>query len=253
MDILEYHKSYSKDDLIKRLDEREIALIEKFDSYYNGLNGTKGGRNGSHPRLKTVQRFDLDGNFICEYESVSDLRTEFNSLDSIYCCCNNKINTAFGSIWRYKDSDIPLPLLSDVNKRKIINKYFSTLPIKKYDYKGNLICIYKDAIDVIENENITRRQLTDSCSGKVAFAGGYIYRYNHDSFFSHKTYDSSKRIVEKYSIDGDLIDVYESIAEAARMNGVEHTSIYYACSGKLTTVCGYIWKYGDIKGGDNIA
>lgn len=253
MDVLEFYSCKSKYDLIERLDEREVALIAKFDSFYNGLNGTPGGRCGALPKYRPVLRFDLDGNFICEYESVSDLKKEFDNIDSIYGCCSNKYKYAFGSLWKYKDSKNDLPILSEKEKSRAKHRYLSLLPIKKYDYKGNLICIYKNVKDVLKNEMISRRQLIKSCMGQIAFAGNYIYRYNEDSFLSYRTYDPSRRVVEKYTTDGQFVSVYFNIAEAARIHDVNASAINHACNGRLSTVCGFIWKYGDIQGGDVVA
>lgn len=254
MDVLEHHKLPSKESLLKRLDEREIALIEKYDSYYNGLNGTKGGRGGMEHKMRPVQRFDLDGHFIAEYEATQDLKTEFDSVSTIYdCCLHNNAKYAYGSLWKYKDDDSPLPVLASDEKLEAIRRYYMLKQIKKYDYKGNLICIYNNAKDVLENEDITRRQLLNSCIGETAFAGGYVYRFIIDSFSTYKTYKPRQRIVEQYDLNNNLLGVYRSTREAERCTGVKNASIGKVCNGKLNTAGGYKWIYADSKGGDNVA
>jgi len=221
LEVLEHHKLPSKKLLIERLDEREIALIEKFDSYYSGLNATKGGRGGKEHQMRKVLRFDLDGNFIAEYESVDFLKTEFSSVRAIYDCCNhNNTNYAYGFLWKYKDDDTPLPILNDDEKSEARTRYLSLRPIKKYDYKGNLIFTYKNAVEVIENENITRSQLIGLCTGKIAHMGYYVYRFECDDFFKYKTYKPGMRIVEQYDLDNNLLNVYSSTREAGRQTGI---------------------------------
>lgn len=52
------------------------------------------------------------------------------------------------------------------------------------------------------------------------------------------------KIVEKYSLDGVLIDTYSSCAEAARKNlGCKANAISAVCLGKMNTHHGYKWKY----------
>jgi hypothetical protein len=59
----------------------------------------------------------------------------------------------------------------------------------------------------------------------------------------------SKRLrpVIKYSKDGRRIAAYESVAVAARQNGVSHTQISKAASGIRQTAAGHKWKYADEK------
>lgn len=151
MEVLEHHKLPTKELLFKRLDEREIALIAKFDSYYHGLNSTKGGRGASEHQMRPVQRFDLDGNFIAEYESVDYLKKEFDSVSTIYdCCLHNNTKYAYGSLWKYKYDDTPLPSLTDEEKNEAITRYKMLLPIDEYSYKGTLLKTYKDSKELLE-------------------------------------------------------------------------------------------------------
>jgi hypothetical protein len=62
---------------------------------------------------KTILQFDLDGNFIAEYESMS-IASELTNI-SVACisrCCNNKRKTSGGYVWKYKEGDI---YVSDVS------------------------------------------------------------------------------------------------------------------------------------------
>ena len=58
--------------------------------------------------------------------------------------------------------------------------------------------------------------------------------------------EQHSRPVSKYSIDGEFIETYPSIAEAERNNpGVYHTNIIRCCngSGRLKSTGGFKWKY----------
>ena len=62
-----------------------------------------------------------------------------------------------------------------------------------------------------------------------------------DLSFMH---DKLKIKVEKYDLNFNLLDVYNSIAEAAKDTGLKSTSgIVEVCKGKRKTAGGFIWKY----------
>lgn len=247
MEVLEHHKLPTKELLYDRLDEREIALIALFDSYYNGLNSTKGGRSGKENQMRPLLRFDLDRNFIGEYESVDSMKKEIDNVCSIYDCCNHNTKYAYGSLWKYKDDDMPLPVLTDIEKQEAHRRYMAILPIKKYDYKGDLLCIYKNINDVLKHEtDINRKQLMKSCTGEVAFAGKHIYRFECDDFLKYTTYSSKMRIVEQYDTENNLLNVYYGTREAERQTGIAFSTIGYYCRSDNGLYNGFIWRYGDI-------
>lgn len=57
-----------------------------------------------------------------------------------------------------------------------------------------------------------------------------------------KATEANKKKVNKYSLDGDLLESYESISEASRQTGIRRASISEAYNGKRKSAGGYIWK-----------
>ena len=49
--------------------------------------------------------------------------------------------------------------------------------------------------------------------------------------------------VAKYSLEGELLQVYDSMGKAAKDVGCSYTSIIHCCKGQSKTCRGYIWKY----------
>ena len=49
-----------------------------------------------------MKQFDLQGNFIQSYHSVN-YAEKITGVQHIYDCCNRKLKTAGGYIWRYED------------------------------------------------------------------------------------------------------------------------------------------------------
>lgn len=66
----------------------------------------KGKRGEKHPHSKSVNQYDLNGNFIKKWNCMIDIKNELGYLDSsISLCCRGKYKKAYGYIWKYsKDS-----------------------------------------------------------------------------------------------------------------------------------------------------
>ena len=57
--------------------------------------------------------------------------------------------------------------------------------------------------------------------------------------------ESIKKQVYKIDLNGNIIEKYDSISEAAKINGIKATCICNCCKHKQKTAGGYIWKYAD--------
>lgn len=51
----------------------------------------------------------------------------------------------------------------------------------------------------------------------------------------------------QYTVDGDFICEYESVAEAARKTGLKDTHISRCARGKRKTTGGYVWQYAEVN------
>ena len=68
------------------------------------LNYHRSGKKSAENHKKTVYQYDLQGNFIKEWRSATDIHKELGfSNSNIAKCCRNKSKTAYGYIWRYKE------------------------------------------------------------------------------------------------------------------------------------------------------
>ena len=55
---------------------------------------------------------------------------------------------------------------------------------------------------------------------------------------------NSQRInVYQYTVEGELVAVWKSTREAARIGGYNNSAISKCCRGKRKTAGGYVWKY----------
>ena len=62
-------------------------------------------RGANNPSARAVQQFDLDGNFIKEYECATYASKTLNvDLSSLIKCCRGKIKSCGGFKWKYSDT-----------------------------------------------------------------------------------------------------------------------------------------------------
>lgn len=59
-----------------------------------------------NPRSKKILQYDLDGNFIKEWDSFKDIERALNvSYTCIWAVCNGKRKQIKGSVWKYKEAE----------------------------------------------------------------------------------------------------------------------------------------------------
>lgn len=79
-------------------------------------------------RKRKIEKYDLNGNYICEYESITKASIETGvARTNISSCLIKKVKSSGGFIWIYKGDKKPT--------RKIIKR----VQIEQYDLNGNLL------------------------------------------------------------------------------------------------------------------
>ena len=195
-EILEYVDDISK------LNEREEWWLQSVDAannplYYNKTNKSYGpvqrseelkklhskfmtGRKASYETrkqmsisnlnkgIKAVLQYDLQGNFIKEWTSVTEATKLLNlSNGRISSCCRGIGKTANGYIWRFKNN----PLQNNFK----LNPHKSGKVTLQFDLQGNFIKEYKSASEAIRQTGI--KGILQNLSGKYKTTGGFIFKY----------------------------------------------------------------------------
>jgi hypothetical protein len=117
---------------IEDLDDLETFYIKKYNTKNKGGNLTWGGKwdvSYRKPILKPIIQYDLNGNFIREWEYVKQpiehgVGTDYNGISA---CCLGKQKSSNGFIWRFKETEIPLNITPPSRK-----KYKSNVTRDKY-------------------------------------------------------------------------------------------------------------------------
>lgn len=72
-------------------------------AFNTGLNYRK--KYGESPKAKQVVQYDLRGNIVRIWDCVIRIKHELGYSDGYICkCCKGKYKTAYGYVWKYKES-----------------------------------------------------------------------------------------------------------------------------------------------------
>lgn len=120
---------------------------------------------------KSVQQYDLHGNFIMEYFGIREAskQTGINAAH-IGDCCNKTVNrkSAGGFMWKFKDDKIEIkPLYKEHHSRK---------KVIQYDIFGNSK-IWESMKDIINECNISRYKLQKYCKEEIKDENGNIWKF----------------------------------------------------------------------------
>lgn len=226
--------------------DREASRLERY--YINifqtsvdgiGYNGNKGGAVPTH---KGVKQFLADGTIIAIYTFIKDASNVTGiSISSIIDCCNKRIKTAGGFIWRYTEE-------ADVSFNEIeITPFSGERRVDQISLDGEFIRTFDSAKDAESETGALRSKICMCCKGNRKTAGGYKWRYT-DGFGLKDIYGpkpSRVRKIAQYSIKGDLIAIYKSQSHAHRETGFSAGAIAKACKSGRNEFAGYVWKYID--------
>jgi hypothetical protein len=172
---------------------------------------------------KVVLQYDLFGNLIKEWDTLSDIK----GFGNVAHCCRGELKTAGGFIWRYKDE------LFDLGLDNLISEKLKS--VNQYDLSGNYIKTYKS---IAEAEKVTNINIQI----KNKSSGGFTWKYSEDK--SPIEYKNNKiKLVIQYDLLGNKIKEFNSIAEAAKLTNSNSSRISACCNNKIKSSNNYIWKY----------
>ena len=225
-------EEYNQDNLNKL----EIFYIQKYNSLNpNGYNMTKGGHYSSEELKQPVKQYDLKGNFIKEYESISEAARENNiTITSIIACCLGKNTHGCGFQWRYSKDNI-LKLQDIYNKCPMHNT-----SILQYDIKGHFVKKYKDLEEIYQLTNFNKTNICQALKHKINIAYNFQWRYENDNT-PIENLDMTVLQIDKNS--NEIIKEFINATIASKETGVHRGNIGDCLNGKRKTAGNYKWTY----------
>lgn len=128
-------------------------------------------RQYTDAKKKKVYQYSLEGNFIKEWNSLTDVFMSLNDASSsgVLQCCQHKIRQYKGSIWRYtREEDFNLRDKKSTGEKKI----------GRYDLITNkLLEVYFSLKSAAESINGSFKAISLAALGKTKSSGGYAWKY----------------------------------------------------------------------------
>jgi len=134
------------------------------------------------------------------------------------------------------------------NNWKSAIKQSNSKKVACYDLNGNLIQTYDSCRDASYDLFGKECRGIDAVTrGEYQTYGGYQWKTFKDvpkpNIAPYKRTSHKIKKIAKYSIDGKLIKMYDSMTVAAKENDASTSKITLVCQNKRKTHKGYIWKY----------
>lgn len=127
-------------------------------------------KNNTQSGNKAVLQYDLEGNFIKEWFSITQVKKELGFCDRVLIdVCKKRKISACGFVWRYKTLDYSLKIEVP---RKPINQL-----LIQYDKEMNVINEFESLMDAHKVTNVSRTSIANNLSGLSKSAGGFIWKY----------------------------------------------------------------------------
>lgn len=109
-----------------------------------------------------------------------------------------------------------------------------------YQFKDNeLINVFQSLEEASKVVDKSPNSISNACLGGRLTSAGYSWAYT-DTF--SKREDKRVKPVIQYSLEGELLNEFKSIAIAQEETGVNKSSIAKCCRGERNIAGGYIWK-----------
>lgn len=256
----EIYKCYAnnKESLRTLLNKKEIELISKYNTITpNGYNMTMGGNFDGciGKNRKAVAQYDLAGNLIKVYPSMSDARDETKILGIF-----SSINKGYligGYQWLLVDSMENVQVKIEAYSGKKIKR------VIQVDFDGNFVNEYISIAEASETtgiNNVVIGDCIDNRNGRKS-AGGFqwfciefdedISAINFPKYKINTTRNNNGRNfhpINMYTLNDQYIRTFQTTVNALKYIGKEKccpSGITSCCSKTQKTAFGYKWFYAD--------
>lgn len=242
------------------LEIRTIELIGKIidgkGPLFNITDGGEGSSGYKHSEewksklSKPVIQYDMNHNFIKEFDSIKDASLETKiKKQNIGACVNGKYKTSGGYIWVYKNekdrlqghlkNSFIMPTHKDVTKKKIAQSNIKS--ILQYDVGGKFIKEWSSIKEAAEFYKIKGSCISSCCSGVYKTSSGFIWRYKSHPIDVSPVYEYKK--ISQYDKSFIFIKEWNSAKEIEDVLGFNQINIRSCCRGVKKSCKGFIWRY----------
>ena len=220
--------------------ELEKYYIEKFNTYRDGYNMTKGGKGAPYHNARAVVLLTLDGQYIKRYDSAMDAEIDgFHNADVLLNCKGKRRQTK-GYMFMFEDE-----YESNGAKAYRKPKPNGMRSIIQCDMEGNFIQKFKSLQEAARITGTNRTTISGVLSNTYKSANGYIFVYEEDfpikDLSIYKKRKKGRKIAQVDAKSGEIIRVFDRISEAGEYLGVNYKAIHKVIDKEGRTAYGYKW------------
>ena len=245
----------------KNLDEVYIADWEFWEIFYvkqhkskkltNFCKGGNGSSEEDYKRLslekyKRVVQIDFKSHeiintFLNISQAANYIKAKSNS--RISDCCNGKIHTSMGYIWRFLDKEGNI-----IEGKKIRKTLLTAKRVAQIDINTNkIIKIYNSLVSAENENNLFHGNISRCCAGKRHSDNGFIWRHidENDNIILPKIKGKIRQVAMLDS-KNNIIKIFLNSEKAAEFVGLNRgDAIIRNCKNKKNSVAGYQWRFYD--------
>lgn len=217
----------------------EYKYIELYDSYRNGYNENKGGVGGHNARA--IVCLTLEGKFVKRYDSAGNAEKEDGFCNSdVLISCKSNSRTCKGYMFMFEDEYEHLGAREYIKPNSKCRK-----KVVQCDLNGNLIARYDSVQEAAEKTAANRTTISGVLLKKYKSANGFIFVYEEDfpikDLSIYKRKKKGRKVAQVDIKSGDIINVYDRMADAGRALGVNYKGIQTVVDMPNRTAYGYKW------------
>lgn len=222
---------------VDNIDEKEIELIRIYKDLGISLNIRDGGNKIVNHLEKPVAQFDIEGNFLQKFKSMSYAAYCLNgSPSNISLAITSSKGYSLGYLWLFYD-DYERGI-KPVWKNKGKSKF--RIPVNKFDLSGNFICTYPNIVEAAKDSNVSDTEIHTNLNNITGRAGDFIF--SRENFVSPY---KNKKIKKFYQFDkkGNLIQEWESVKSCIETLNITECTVRSSLNNNCLAANKYIFSY----------
>ena len=219
-----------------QLNDKEIYWINYYDAVNAGYNTLSGGSYG----------------YIVDRQLIFDAWNEGLSIQKIaekLDVCKTTVRNALHGYDKYSVEESHKRGGQMAFETALSNQSHNSLKISnavyQYDLNGNFIQKYNSVYEAARCTNTQESSIRKVISGERQTANNFIWFKEQQDYVAPRKSGGKSKSVYQLDLNGNQLNEYKSLSEAARTVNGDQSLIGKVCRGVKKTAYGYKWKYSE--------